>query len=199
MKIKSIKIPYFDGVNRERMSYTIVFERSKDHYYTQRIKNTAYMFQERKTSNVRYLDLLRRIYNRSGYDWSLIVVQFKNEDYIWWSYINFRESRTLNRFIDKLEMRSSDSGLPQKIIKIVELINKQTYFNRRIRYYFALMSWAHNIFLYYNRYYRYKKNNRLFNKKEHLSLKNGYKLHFVAYMYHRQFTGARLDRNHLRY
>ena len=96
-------------------------------------------------------------------------------------------------------MQPCQLGYPFNIIRIVELINRYSYFNQRIRYYFALMSWAHNIFIYYNRYYRYHKNNRLFGKKEHLNLKHGYKLHFVAYMYHRQFTAVKLDRNHLRY
>ena len=174
-------------------------EYSKDEYYTWRVKQAAYIFQEYKRSSGIYLDLLRRIYHRSGYDWSLILIQFRNEDYIWWSYITYQQSRELRRFIDILEMQSCDKGYPRNIIKIVEIINSHCYFNRRIRYFFTLMSWAHNIFIYYNRYYRYLKNNRLFGLKEHLDLRNGHKLHFVAYMYHRQYTGARLNRNHLRY
>ena len=174
-------------------------EYNKDQYYVQRIKETAYIFQEYKLSSFIYLDLLRKIYYRSGYDWSFVIKQFRKEDYIWWSYTNYKENRKLHRFIDKLEMQSCTNSYPQNIITIVELINKYSYFNRRIRYYFTLMSWAHNIFIYYNRYYRYKKNNRLFGKKEHINLKHGHKLHFIAYMYHRQFTGAKLNRNHLRY
>ena len=174
-------------------------EYSKDEYYTRRVKQTAYIFQEYKLSSRIYLDLLKKIYHRSGYNWSLILIQFRNEDYIWWSYITYTESRKLTRFIDILEMESCNLGYPQNIIKIVKMINLHCYFNRRIRYFFTLMSWAHNIFIYYNRYYRYRKNNRLFGKKEHLALKNGHKLHFVAYMYHRQYTGARLNKNHLRY
>ena len=174
-------------------------EYSKDEYYRKRVKEAAYIFREYKLSSCIYLDLLRRIYYRSGYDWSLILVQFRNEDYIWWSYITYKESRTLARFIDKLEMHSCNLGYPQNIIKIVELINLHCYFNRRIRYFFTLMSWASNIFIYYNRYYRYLKNNKLFGKNEHLDVKNGHKLHFIAYIYHRQYTSSRLNKNHLRY
>ena len=174
-------------------------EYSKDKYYTQRVKETAYIFKEYKLSALIYQNLLQKIYHRSGYDWSLISIQFRNEDYIWWSYITFRQTRTLARFTDVLEMQSCDLGYPKNIIKIVELINLHCYFNRRIRYFFTLMSWASNIFIYYNRYYRYRKNNRLFGKKEHLNLKHGHKIHFIAYMYHRQYTGHRLDKNHLRY
>ena len=139
---------------------------SKDQYYAQRIKKTAYIMQENKWSCVIYRNLLRKIYNRSGYDWSLITTQFRNEDYIWWSYVTYKESRTLNRFIDKLEMHSCNLGFPQNIIKIVKLINAHCYFNQRIRYYFTLMSWGHNIFIYYNRYYRYQKTTNYLVKRD---------------------------------
>ena len=55
---------------------------SKDEYYTRRVKQTAYIFQEYKLSSRIYLDLLKKIYHRSGYNWSLILIQFRNEDYI---------------------------------------------------------------------------------------------------------------------
>ena len=173
---------------------------NKDEYYKQKVKQTAYIFQQWKLSSRIYLDLLTRIYNRSGYNWSLISIEFRNEDYIWWSYITYQENHKLRRFIDILEMKQAcDRGCPHNIIRIIEIINMNSYFNRRIRYFFALMSWAHNIFIYYNRYYRYLRNNRLFGKKEHLNIKNGHKQHFVAYMYHRQCTGTKLNKNHLRY
>ena len=173
---------------------------NKDEYYKQKVKQTAYIFQQWKLSSRIYLDLLTRIYNRSGYNWSLISIQFRNEDYIWWSYITYQENRKLRRFIDILEMEQAcDRGCPHNIIRIIEIINMNCYFNRRIRYFFVLMSWAHNIFIYYNRYYRYLSNNRLFGKKEHLNIKNGHKLHFIAYMYHRQYTGTKLNKNHLRH
>ena len=77
-------------------------EYNKDQYYVQRIKETAYIFQEYKLSSVIYRDLLRKIYYRSGYDWSFVKKQFRNEDYIWWSYTNYKENRKLHRFIDEL-------------------------------------------------------------------------------------------------
>ena len=92
-------------------------EYSKDEYYRWRVKQTAYIFQEYKPNCGIYLDLLRRIYHRSGYDWSLILVQFRNEDYIWWSYISYQQSRELRRFIDILEMQSCDKGYPRNINK----------------------------------------------------------------------------------
>ena len=171
---------------------------SKEEYYRRRVKQTSYFTQEWKIASRINLDLLRKIYNRSGYNWSLILIQFRNEDYVWWSY-NTYQCPNLRRFIDILEMEQAcDRGYPKNIIRIVEIINSYTYFNRRIRYFFTLMSWAHNIFIYYNRYYRYQANNRLFGIKQQLNIKNGHKLHFVAYMYHRQYTGVKLNRNHLR-
>ena len=172
----------------------------KIQYYKRKIEKTDYIFQQSRISSRIYFPLLKRIYNRSGYNWSLVSNQFRHEDYVWWSYVNYQENRKLRRFIDILEMElACDRGCPHNIISIVELINMNCYFNRRIRYFFTLMSWAHNIFIYYNRFYRYHKNNKLFGKIEHLNVKNGHKLHFIAYMYHRQYTGARLNKNHLRY
>ena len=173
-------------------------EHSKDQYYTHRIKKTKYMFNGYRLSCVIYGDLLKKIYCRSGYIWAVISYKFPNEDYVWWSWVNFTENRKLTRLVDELEMMSCDHGCPKNIIYIMEMINLHCYFNRRIRYFFTLISWASNVFIYYNRYYRYKTNNRLFGKKEHLNLKNAYKLHLVTYMNHRQYTGHRLDRNHLR-
>ena len=172
---------------------------SKDEYYKSRVKETTY-FIGRNISCRLNSQLLREIYQGSGYNWHLILTLFRNEDYVWWSYVNYQYNRKLRQFIDILEMEHRiDRGCPHNIIRIIEIINMNCYFNRRIRYFFSLMSWAHKIFIYYNRYYRYKKNNKLFGKKEHLSTKNGYKMHFTAYMYHRQYTGARLNKNHLCY
>ena len=172
-------------------------EYSKDQYYTQKVKSTTYMLGYR-LSSVIYRDLLQKIYNRSGYIWSVISFQFQNEDYVWWSWVNFVENRRLTRLVDELEMVPCDHGYPKNIMYIIEIINLHCYFNRRIRYFFTLITWASNIFIYYNRYYRYKSNNRLLGKKEHFDFKNGYKLHLVAYINHRQYTGHRLDKNHLR-
>ena len=174
------------------------FDYSKDQYYKSLVKKTDY-FIGREISCRLNQEILKKIH-LSGYNWHLILTLFRNEDYIWWSYVNYQENRKLRQFIDILEMEHRiDRGLPLNIIKIIEIINISCYFNRRIRYFFSLMSWAHKIFIYYNRYYRYKKNSTLFGKKEHLSTKNAHKLHFIPYMYHRQYTGAKLNKNHLRY
>ena len=174
-------------------------EYNKEQYYMLKVKESAYIFRGYRLSSVIYQDLLKRIYNRSGYVWSLILFQFQNEDYVWWSWVNFVQNRRLTKLVDELEMMPCDRGYPKNIIYIIETINLHCYFNKRIKYFFTLITWASNIFIYYNRYYRYKQNNRLFGKKEHLSLKNGYKLHFVAYLNHRQYTGHRLDKNHLHF
>ena len=169
---------------------------SKDQYYKTRIEKTSY-FIGRNISCRLNSQLLKRIYQQSGYNWHLILTLFRNEDYVWWSYVNYQKNRRLRIFIDILEMEhSTNNGCPANIISIIELINMNCYFNARIRYFYSLMSWAHKIFIYYNRFYRYRKNNALFGKKEHLNTKNGHKLHFIAYMYHRQFTGVKLNKNY---
>ena len=74
-----------------------------------------------------------------------------------------------------------DMGCPHNILAIVELINMNTYFNRRIRYFFTLMSWAHNIFIYYNKFYRYLKNDKLFGKKQRLAIKTSPQTAFCCF------------------
>ena len=169
-------------------------------YYNKRIEISAYIKEQSKVSRGIYYPLLQKIYSKSGYNWYLVTNQFPYEDYIWWSYTNYSENRKLRKYIDDLEMDyKTDMGCPHNIIAIVELINMNTYFNRRIRYFFTLMSWAHNIFIYYNRFYRYLKNDKLFGKKQRLAIKHHHKLHFVAFICHRQYTGVKLGKNNLRF
>ena len=176
------------------------YYKCKISYYKKRIEKSDYILKQSRISSRIYFQLLKWIYSSSGYNWHLISNQFRFEDYVWWSFTNYQQNVRLRRFIDTLEMEyKCDMGCPHNIITIVELINMNTYFNRRIRYFFTLMSWAHNIFIYYNRFYRYLKNDKLFGKKQCLAIKNSHKLHFVAFMCHRQYTGVKLNKNHLRY
>ena len=169
-------------------------------YYNKKVETSAYIKNQSKISRKKYYPLLQKIYSKSGYNWYLITVQFSYEDYIWWSYTNYNENRQLRKYIDDLEMEyKTDLGCPNNIIHIVELINMNTYFNRRIRYFFTLMSWAHNIFIYYNRFYRYLKNDKLFGKTRYLAIKHSHKLHFVPFMYHRQLTGVKLNKNNIHF
>ena len=80
---------------------------------------------------------------------------------------------------------------------IVEFVNKITYFNKNIKHFMWVLTWSREIIIYYNRYYRYLKNERLFGKKNFLNYKNGHKLHFISYIKHRELTGVRLNKNHL--
>ena len=169
-------------------------------YYNKEIKKSKYIKKQSKISRRIYYPLLEKIYSKSGYNFYLITNQFPYEDYIWWSFTNYNENRKLRKYIDELEMDyKTDSGCPQNIIQIVEVINMNTYFNRRIRYFFTLLSWAHNIFIYYNRFYRYLKNDKLFGKKQRIAIKRGHKLHFVRFMFHRQYTGIKLNKNNLKF
>ena len=102
---------------------------SKDQYYKSRVIKTTY-FTGHKISCHLNAKLLKKIYSKSGYNWHLILTLFRNEDYIWWSYLNYQENGKLRRFIDILEMdHPIDRGCPHNI-RIIEIINMNCYFNR---------------------------------------------------------------------
>ena len=80
----------------------------------------------------------------------------------------------------------------------MEIINEVTYFNKRIKQFALTLTWYRRIFMYYDRYYRYRQNERLFfDKKNFLNYKHGHKLHFVSYIKNRELTGIRLNKNHM--
>ena len=129
-------------------------------------------------------------------DWRIITA-VKYEDYIWWSYPNFKQ-REFKAYTHKLDYDRKNNGVPSNIIKIVEIVNKSTYFNKKIRLFSWVIVWQRCfIFLYYRRYYRYQANQKLFGKKNFLSVKNGPKLHFILYLRHRELTGHRLNKGHM--
>ena len=80
---------------------------------------------------------------------------------------------------------------------VVEFVNKITYFNKDIKHFISILSWSHELIIYYDRYYRYLRNERLFGKKKFLNYKNGYKLHLISYIKKRELTGCRLNKNHM--
>ena len=132
-------------------------------------------------------------------DWRILLANFRYEQYVWRFYPNLKENAKFEAISNKLEIQYKTNSLPKNIIFIIGLVNTITCFNRRIKYYLYILHWNQRIFMYYNRYYRYLGNDKKFGKKKNLKYKHSHKLHFVAYMYHRQFTGVRLDKNHLRY
>ena len=146
------------------------------------------------------MQLLKYIKRKCSLDWRVLIANFRYEQYIWRCYPNLKENYAFEAISNKLELRFKTQNLPKNIIFLIGLVNKITYFNRRIKYCLYILHWNQRIFMYYNRYYRYLCNDKMFGKnKKFLNYKHGHKLHFVAYMYHRQFTGVRLDKNHLRY
>ena len=137
---------------------------------------------------------LKRVTSRSYFHWKLIhLVNY--EDYIWWSYGNFTWNDKFEIFCLNVQLQN-DIGLPKCIIKIVELINKNTYFNKQIRRFAWILKHGMKIFQYYNRYYRYLHNEKLFGKKKFLNYKDGHKLHLISCIKNRELTGIRLNRNH---
>ena len=141
------------------------------------------------------ISLLESIKQNSIFDWKLIQT-LKYEDYIWWSYPNFKRNERFKSFSDKLDLKTNN-GIPKCIIKIVELINGVTFFNKQIKQFVWVLTWSRQIFMYYDRYYRYLQNERLFGKKKFLNYKHGHKLHFISCIKNRELTGIRLNKNHM--
>ena len=144
------------------------------------------------------IELLKYIKNKSILDYRILLCNFRYEQYVWRFYPTLKTNVKFTMISRELEFKRNNST-PKNIIFIVYLINKMTCFTARIRYYFYILEWSQKMFLYYNRYYRYLANERKFGKKKILKKRNSHKVHFVAWIYHRQITGIRLQRNYLRY
>ena len=142
----------------------------------------------------RNIIFLKRVISRSYFHWKLIH-SVNYEDYIWWSYANFTRNNKFEIFCHNVHL-GKDNGLPKYIIKVVELINMNTYFNKEIRRFAWILTWRQGVFKYYNRYYRYLNNEKLFGKKKFLNYKNGHKLHLILCIKNRELTGLRLNKNH---
>ena len=145
------------------------------------------------------IKLLEYIKRKSRLDWKILLVNFKYEQYIWRFYPNLKENAKLETVSNKLEIDFKTNSVPRNIIFIIGLVNAMTCFNKRVRYYLYLLHWNQRLFMYYNRYYRYLANEKKFRKKTILKKKHSHKLHLVACMHHRQLTGIRIEKNHLRY
>ena len=145
------------------------------------------------------IKLLQYVKRKSKTDYTVLLIHFRYEQYVWHFYPLLKTNPTLATISRELELANTNNSIPENIINIVYLINKATCFNARIRFYYYILSWEQKIFLYYNRYYRYLRNEREFNKKKALEKRNSYKVHFIPYIYHRQLTGIRIDKNNLYY
>ena len=116
---------------------------------------------------------------------------------IWQLYPKLKKNQQFETLNRQLVLSKRNNGLPKNILFIVYFVNSLTYFNAKIRYCFRVLHWNKKIFLYYNRYYRYLENEKRFGKRKILPKRNNYKLHFIPYIYHRQFTGLRMKNNRL--
>ena len=138
--------------------------------------------------------LLERIRQISSFDFKLIQT-VKYDDYIWWSYPNFKRNEKFESLCHTLDLKR-DNGIPKCIIKVVEIINTLTYFNKQIRQFVWVFTWSQHIFR-YDRYYRYLKNERKFGRKNFLNYRHGHKLHLISCIKNRELTGIRLNKNHM--
>ena len=142
---------------------------------------------------------MKYIKQKCRLDWRILLVHFKYKQYIWRFYPNLKRNPKLDIVSNKLEFDPETNSVPKNIIFIVGLINTLTCFNHRVRYYLYILHWSQKLFLYYNRYYRYLANEKKFGKKTLFKKKHGHKVHLIACIYHRQLTGIRMEKNHLRY
>ena len=169
----------------------IIENKLKDCRIKRRRKDGSYYYVTNPNDDNFLLECIRKDYYL---DWRIISA-VKYDDYIWWSYPNFKQ-REFKIYATELD-KYRTNGLPSNIIKVVEIVNRSTYFNKQIRLFNWVVTWQRFIFLYYKRYYRYLANDRLFGNKNFLSVKNGPKLHFISYLKHREVTGVRLNKNHM--
>ena len=160
-----------------------------DHFDSR--KNKVYITEED-------IELLKYIKNKSIVDYRTLLCHFRNEQYVWRFYPTLKTNLTFTKISSEIEFETNNS-IPKNIIFIVYLINKMTCFNARIKYYFNVLSWSQKMFLFYNRYYRYLANEKKFGKKTLMKKKNNFKVHFTAWICHRQITGIRLQKNYLRF
>ena len=168
-----------------------MFRQGHDHF--DRRKTSKYIVKED-------LEVLAYVKKQSKTDWIVLINNFKYEQYVWRFYPTLKRNIKLDTFSRQLELSKRNNGVPENIIFVVYLVNRITCFNKRIKFYFYILHWSQRIFLYYDRYYRYLKNEKKFNNKNKTLVKrNSYKIHFIPYIYHRQFTGSRIERNYLRY
>ena len=143
--------------------------------------------------------VLKYIEIQSRLDLTILLVNFKYESYVWRFYPILKRNPKITALSLQLESTKRNNGLPENIIFIVYLVNRMTCFNARVRFYFYVIHWSDKIFLYYNRYYRYIGNEKKFGKKKIIPKKYSHKVHFIPYMYRRELTGMRIEKNHLRY
>ena len=167
-----------------------LFRYRYDHYDSR--KNRDYTSEDD-------IELLKYIKRKCKLDWTILLTNFRYQQYVWRFYPNLKENPKLETISNQLEIACRNNSVPNNIIFIVGLVNAVTCFNGHLRYYFYILHWNQRLFMYYNRYYRYLANEKKFGKKTILKKKHSHKLHFVACIYHRQLTGVRLEKNHLRY
>ena len=143
--------------------------------------------------------LLNYIKRQSRIDWTILFINFRYESYVWRCYPTLKKNLEIATFSRQLELEKRNNGLPKNILFIVYLVNRVTYFNARIRFYFYVLHWSQKIFLVYDRYYRYLDNERKFGKRKIIPKTYNYKVHFIPNLYRRELTGTRIQKNYMCY
>ena len=117
------------------------------------------------------------------------------QSYIRWCSKTFEREKKFILFSTNLDI-ICNNGLPKCILKVVEMINRVTFFNKEIRKFVYRATWYKRVFMFYHRYYRYQSAEKLFGKKNFVSARHGHKVHFISYVRRREITGSRTNRNY---
>ena len=95
-------------------------------------KNKEYISEED-------IQLLTYIKKQSKLDWTILLINFKYEQYVWRFYPTLKRNHKFATFSRELELSETNNSIPKNITFIIYLINKMTCFNARIRYYFYVL------------------------------------------------------------
>ena len=85
------------------------------------------------------IELLKYIKKQSRLDWTILLINFRYEAYVWRFYPTLKRNLKIATFSRQLELNKRNNGLPKNIVFIVYLVNRVTCFNARIRFYFYVL------------------------------------------------------------
>ena len=75
------------------------------------------------------IKLLQYIKTKSRTDWTILLISFRYEQYVWHFYPLLKRNLKFATISRELELGKTNNSIPKNIIFIVYLINKMTCFN----------------------------------------------------------------------
>ena len=99
---------------QQQISCFFLFRYRYDHYDSR--KNRDYTSEED-------IELLKNIKRKSKLDWTILLANFRYEQYIWRFYPNLKDNPKLETISNQLELEAKTNSIPENIIFIVSLVN----------------------------------------------------------------------------